>query len=378
MPTTQRRHPPPLTSVIDRLLDRPDRFSLFQAVRWIEHWMGRQEGLSSAQMLSQRIAFRNTLSLAFLPSEIAGFEVFESARATQQTEPHGIPASANATQRTGPDRRDSRSVERIAITPAFMGLLGVNGALPHFYSELFAQHEWQTKDDAARAFLDIFQHRAMVLFYQAWRKHRLPIQFEGDRRNRFLPMSLALCGLGQEPLRDRLHPGKGGVADDAVAYFTGAFQQRTASSVTIRQVLAGYFNLPVKLEPFIGRWFALPTENRTRLGLSNAHLGAGAAMGERIWQRDLRMRLTLGPMTREQLSRFLPGGPGECALKELLTLLTGVSLEYEVRLSLRAADVRGVVLTPCGGARLGWDSFLVTQRQREDRIDAGYDVHGLH
>ena len=58
-------------------------------------------------------------------------------------------------------------------------------------------------------------------------------------------------------------------------------------------------------------------------------------------------------------------------------MLTGVSLEYEIRLSLRAEDVQGVRLAGDPGPRLGWDGFLVTQPAAADRGDAGYDIHSL-
>jgi type VI secretion system protein ImpH len=365
MSTAQR--PQPL-GVIDRLLEEPYRFGFFQAVRLLERWFVQQERLSSAEVLGKRLRFRNSLSLAFPASEIAHLNPV----AAQREEP----AEAGEPD----DRRQSRDVERIDLTPAFMGLLGVGGTLPAFYTELFANRELYQKDSAGRAFMDIFLHRAVVLFYQAWRKHRLPIQFEADRKNHFLPMLLSVAGVGHASLRDRLHARQGGVSDDTLAYFSGALQRRPMSAAVMQRVLQQYFAVPVKLEQFVGRWFQLPEDNQTRLGLGSAQLGMGAVAGERIWQRDLRMRLTLGPMPRDKFKRFLPGGEGALALRELLTMMTGVSIEYEVRLALRAKDVQGVRLGgPPGatGARLGWDGFLVTRAANDDRADAGYDIHAL-
>jgi type VI secretion system protein ImpH len=89
------------------------------------------------------------------------------------------------------------------------------------------------------------------------------------------------------------------------------------------------------------------------------------------------VRLTLGPLSHEQFRRFLPGGPAALALRELLTLLTGVSLEYEIRLALRAAEVKGLRLSEDQGARLAWDAFLITRAVRADRHDAGYEIHAV-
>jgi type VI secretion system protein ImpH len=59
-------------------------------------------------------------------------------------------------------------------------------------------------------------------------------------------------------------------------------------------------------------------------------------------------------------------------------LFTGVTLEYEVELVLRAADVREVTLTdgPTIG-RLGWDAYLVEGEQKRNRHDVRYELHTL-
>ena len=374
--------------MIERLLQEPHRFEFFQAVRLLERWFARDEQLGSDAVLSLRLQFRNSISLAFPASEIAEFKVVAAnapgwvdaaaadastaARAQETASPEEPVASTPGA--SGPSRLDSRAVERIEMTPAFMGLLGAGGALPIFYTELFAQREFHQRDPAARAFMDIFLHRAVVIFYRAWRKHRLAIEFEADRRNRFLPLVLALAGVGQKSLRDRLHAREGGVSDDTLAFFSGSLQQRTVSAATIQRVLAQYFDVKVRLEQFIGRWFALPRENQTSLGGPNAALGRGAIASERVWQRDLRMRLVIGPMRRDKFRRFLPGQPGALALRELLALLTGVTLEYEVRLVLQGIDVKPARFSKAEGPLLGWDSFLVGQPGLQDRADAGYDL----
>ena len=393
MPTPKRRQP---VAVITRLLAEPHRFAFFQAVRLLDRWFAKRERGSGAAGLSKRLYFRNTLSLGFPASEIAELKVIEGEDKNPAIAPAdltGTPAAlddvidatttaaaaaaAGRTQDESLAERRAR-IDRIEITPAFVGLLGAGGALPIFYTELLAERETYHRDTAARAFLDIFQHRAVSLFYEAWRKHRLPVQYETDRRNKFLPLVLAVAGVGQHALRERLHGDEGGVADDTLAYFSGLLQQRPVSAAVVQQIVSEYFKVPVVVDQFIGRWFTLPPGSATSLGMANALLDASAVVGERVWQRDLRMRLTIGPMLRDKFHRFLPGGSAALALRELLTMLTGVTLEYEVRLSLRAEEVQGTQLDAAGvGAHLGWDSFLVTQPELHDRFDAGYDIHAL-
>ncbi|MBI5256098.1 MAG: type VI secretion system baseplate subunit TssG [Burkholderiales bacterium] len=354
-------------SAIGHLLAQPQRYGFMQAVRLLERWHVQQLGLGAQEVMNTRLRFRNSLSLAFPPSEIADFRPVPVARG-QGAAPHGPAADAPAQAPMDGD------VVRYDITPAFMGLLGAGGTLPTFYTELFAKREQLHKDTSSRGFLDIFVHRAVALFYQAWRKHRLPLRFEADRRNEYLPRVLALAGLGQRALRDRLHAPRGGVADDSLAHYSGLLQQRPVSAAAIRQILSHYFDVPVRLEQFVGRWFTLPRAQQSRLGLGQVTLGSQAVVGERVWQRDLRLRVTLGPLCRDQFQRFLPAGAGQLALRELLALLTGLALEYEIRLCLRAADLRPAMLDAHTAPRLGWDSFLITQPAANDRSDAGYDL----
>lgn len=351
---------------IDQLIEAPHGFGFFQAVRLLDRWLG--DGQAPGLGL-QKLQFRNSLSLSFPASEIESMQVnWRDPQAVQ------LPAS----------------VESVDLTPACMGLLGTSGALPLFYTEWLGQVEQRGRDPSARAFLDVFSHRSVVLFYQAWRKHRLAVQYEADRQRAFLPQVLALAGIGLKGLRQRMEPHHGGVSDEGLAYFAGALQQRTLPAAQLQRLLQRYLGVPVNVEPFVGRWYRIPEEGRTHLGIGLGQgggvLGRSAVLGERVWQRNLRVRLTLGPLERIRFQRFLPGGPGERALRHWLGLLIGPSLEFEVRLCLRRDDVQPVTLSthrsdgpdrrgPVGDmGRLGWDSFLMTRAANADRDDVRYDI----
>lgn len=336
-------------SALQQLQQDPHRSGFMQAVRLLELHFTRQ-GLSANDIHTRRLRYGNSTSLSFPASEIAAFSV--------QTTDQGELAAAQ-------------------LVPAFMGLLGAGGTLPAFYTELLAEREAQHRDRSGRAFLDIFQQRAVALFYAAWRKHRLALGYELDRRNHFQPLALALAGLGQKPLQQRLAPRQGGVADETLAHFAGHLQRRVPSAASLRQMLVDYFQVPVQVTTFVGRWFTLPAHQQSQLGLGAAELGRSAVAGERVWQRDLRVALRFGPLRRAQFQRFLPGGAAQRALRELLVLLSGGTLEFEVQLTLHADDVAPARLGADDAPRLGWDGFLVTGAERTHRSDAGYDLAAL-
>lgn len=349
------------SSPIDQLIEDPHRFGFFQAARLLDRWLGQGQAPGAGL---QQVHFRNSVSLSFPASEIESMQV-------SWRDPQAVRLPAN--------------VGKVDMTPACMGLLGVTGALPLFYTEWLGQVEQRDRDPSARAFLEVFSHRSVVLFYQAWRKHRLAVQYEADRQRAFLPQVLALAGLGLKGLRGRLEPQRGGVSDEGLAYFAGALQQRNLPARQLQRLLQRYLGVPVEVEPFVGRWYRIPEEGRTHLGAQGgAGLGAGggvlgrsAVLGERVWQRNLRMRLTLGPLDHTRFRRFLPGGAGELALRHWLALLIGPSLEFEVRLHLRQSDVQPVGLgseRSDGQGRLGCDTFLVTRAGKADHGHVCYDI----
>lgn len=361
----------PSLAVIDELFRQPHRFEFFQAVRLLERWFASRPGAEENDLMARRLQFRNSMSMSFAPSEIEQFKPIRMGSA-QPESPDGFRREGNGRLEVA---GDPAQIERLEITPAFMSLLGAQGCLPIFYTELFQRREQRLRDDSARAFLDMFLHRSTAMFYQAWRKHRLGVRYETNRRNEFLPQVLALAGVGQRPLRDRLQAAQGGVSDELLAFVSGLLQQRTVSAASLQQLLSLYFRVPLQVTQFVGRWFVLPQAHQTRLGMGSAVLGTSALAGERVWQRDLRVGLQFGPLTLAHYRRFLPGSPAARALRELVSLMTGVGLEYQVRLQLRAADVRPIQLGAQHGARLGWESFLVSGPVAQDRADVGYDLH---
>lgn len=356
MSGTQRRFDP---GVAQRLLETPHRFQFFQAVRVLEHVFVRQ-GVRVADVVPRHLYFRNTLSLAFPASEIEQLQ----AHLDEAGQGEGAEAAPAAWQ----------SVE---ITPSFIGMLGVAGALPLGYSERIGEREVFHRDRAARAFMDIFSNRAVALFYAAWKKYRLALQYELDRKERFLPLTMSLAGLGLRSMRSRLSDGNGAILDQALAFYCAGVRQRPLSAAFLQRILAEYFAAKVRIEQFAGAWYAVPPGQLSRLGSSNAVLGQTALAGERVWQRDLRLRLHVGPLPKTQFEDFLPGGSAAAALAKWLTLLGGGALEYEIVPILRARDVCGTALSGASVGRLGWDAFMCTRPAMADRADASYAVKTL-
>jgi len=358
----RRRHP----SVIDSLLDEPHRYKFFQAVRVLERWFARSQRTRARDVVPAHLKFLNSPSLSFPASEIAGAMAFDKqGRALADAQ-----ARAEAIERG--------DVSRVEMMPAFFGMLGSQGALPLHYSETLARYESVRRDAGPRAFYDIFSNRAAALFYAAWKKYRLALRHESDDTHHYLPILLSLAGLGHPALRHRLKEGGGKVFDESIAHYAAAARQRPVSGAYLQRVLADYFKVELRVEQFVGKWYDLPPGRRTQLGQPGAVLGVSAMAGDRIWQRDLRMRIWIGPLRMQAFRDFLPGGDRAQALEKLLTLFAGLSFELEVRLVLDQQDVAGSALDETSGVYLGWNSFLCTEDADDHRDDARYELHTIH
>lgn len=323
MPTTQRIAG---TGVIGQLLEEPQRFEFFQAVRLLHMLQEPQTG---------RVRYRNRLSLAFPPSQI---------EAIAEEEGGGAPA--------------------VALTPAFMGLLGANGALPPQYTERIAAYEQREGDPGPRAFLDMLSQRALSMFYEAWTRHRPECLPEG-----FLPMLTALAGT--QPAAD------GVIQEETRARYAAQSRGRAVPPAALAGVLSEYFGVPFRVEQLVPAWDTLPPRHQAQLGVANVDLDAGVLLGERMHRCDTLARIRIGPLGRADFDRFLPRQEGAVALKAMLGLFCGASLTFEVRVVLRASDVRGFGLCldeVSGGARLGVNAFLLDGPSERDRDDATYFV----
>jgi len=370
MRTTKRRSE---SAVIEQLFREPWRFEFFQAVRVLEQWLKRR-GMPSQALVADMLRFDNSVSLAFPASQLESIE--PDLRDLSIGMPFEMPIDAEALAAAVQDG----TLRHVRLTPAFMGLLGCNGVLPAHYTECIAAHQAQHKneeeDEGPRAFLDAFSNRSLALSYEAWRKYRLPLKYQLDGQDAFLPLLLSLAGLGDDALRGRLAAAAdGAVLDESIACFAATIRHRPVSAVQLARVLSDYFGQPIVAKQFIGAWYDIPAAQQSVLGEDNAVLGARAIAGSRVWQRSLRLRLVVGPLAHAGFQGFLPGGLAARALASLLALLTGVALEYEVEVVLRAADVHNTTLDDASPGRLGWDAFLVLDAPAGDRHDVRYNLH---
>jgi type VI secretion system protein ImpH len=246
-------------------------------------------------------------------------------------------------------------VPRIVIN--FMGLTGPMGTLPYSYSELITDR-LRNKDRTLSEFFDLFNHRAISLFYQAWEKYHFSIAFERDGQDRVSEYLMSLIGLGTEGLQDRL-----AVPDQALLYYTGLLGLQPRSASALRNMLEDYFDVPVEVEQFVGSWQELSPSDQCIFGDGDSfaeQLAVGAVAGDAIWDRQSRIRLKFGPLDRDQYLGFLPAGSAWEPLRSLAKFFCGEHVEIEVQLFLKRDEVPRCELgeDSAGGPRLGWFTWM--------------------
>lgn len=299
------------------LHEEPQRFEALQAVGLLEAMAGRADV----------VRFRGSLGSAFPASEIDRLD------------------------------RPSKAGAPTEITVAIMALAGGFGPLPRPLAELIASAA-RRKDTAARDFLDLFNHRLVRLLIQLRRRPRPAAEPVAPDATRLATWLFALLGVATPGLRrsERLQG-----LDRGLPFLAGILARRPLGVHAVERLLAHQFGVPTHIAPLRGRWLPLDRDQTTVLGRTgrNRELGRDALLGKRVWDQAAGVRVTLGPLAKPMLARFLPGAPAWADLRTLLSFALDGAFAIELVL-LPAADPAHPARLDRGASRLGWTAWLGT------------------
>lgn len=249
------------------------------------------------------------------------------------------------------------------------GLLGPEGPMPlHLTRWVFDRlsQRWFSQGDAEAVrdttfvdFANLLQHRMIGLYYRAWADSRPEVQVERAAGGRVAGMLGALAGMGL--------PGTRADAD------LDALKLRHATSLghlidgpeRLTRLLADALGVRVSLAEFVGVWMPVPARLQTRLGGPLAQLGRTATVGARSFQRQTRVELRLGPLTRAQFARLSPGGAALERVRRIARHVVGEALDLDLRLILARGEIPDARL---GAAQLGRNGWLA-HRRADDAAD---------
>jgi len=243
---------------------------------------------------------------------------------------------------------------RARLVVNFFGLTGANGPLPTHLTEYVRDRVRNGGDSTLRAFLDIFHHRLLALFYRARAVAEPAISLDRADGDRFSVFVGSLFGLGAPALRER-----DAIGDFAKLHFAGLLANRARPAAGLVAILRAYFKLPVRLEQFSGHWMALPADGWSRVGRAEREnrLGTSMVLGKQVWDCQHKFRLVIGPLDYADHQRFLPGGDSLARLLAWVRTYAGLALDWDLRLVLKKEQVPALRL---GDARVGWTSWLTS------------------
>ncbi|KFE47534.1 type VI secretion system baseplate subunit TssG [Pseudomonas congelans] len=323
------------SGLIDQARAEPYRFEFFQLVRLLRLHYSRAGRIDpEARPHEDPLRFRTQLSLNFPVSEVSNlkFERFEDSTAAEQ------------------------ALTEVQVT--FMGLIGPSGVLPRPYTEMLMNRHIQQRDDAAHAFLDVFSHRMIALFYQSWQKYKFHIEHERKGSSDFERYMLNLVGFGTQSQKRKFGASGSPVRQELFTYFSGLFTQRPRNPHNLEVMLSFYFGQPFSLRPFAGRWLKLEPEQCSQLGRANASLGESAVAGNRVWDYQSCVRIDIGPLDLAEYKRFQPGNDDYRKLVDVVRFYLGPTLDFELAPQLKPEAIPLARLGRNTNTALGWLGWL--------------------
>lgn len=257
----------------------------------------------------------------------------------------------------------------------FLGLFGPQGPLPLHLTEYTRERERHHADSSLARFADIFHHRLLTLFYRAWAEAQPAVHADRPDDDQFAKWVGALIGIAPAPMRER-----DTVPDAAKRFHAGTLSRGVKNGEGLESVLRAFLEVPVRVESFVGHWMQLRLSDRTRLGAGraaepSAQLGRSAVAGSKVWDRQYKFRIHVGPLDRAQFEAFLPGGNALAAVRDTVRQFAGYGRRWDLRVSLRAGDVPRAQLQPrlappgAVGTRLGLSTWLGGARRGGLTID---------
>lgn len=330
----EERSPAPDLTRLAALAKEPERYHIFKAIRLIEAVYHMHPRLGRSRRPSHDVVrLHQEPELAFPPSTVMSFRPAEGDR---------------------PGRLSNR----------FFGLWGPHGPLPLHLTEYARDRMRNWRDPTLVAFANTFHHRMTGLLYRAWATAEPAPSYDRPDDDPFSRRLSAFVGILGEGFASR-----DALPDRAKLSFSGRFSHGAKNEEGLLAVIAHFFRAKVEVQSFVGSWLWL---DRCDLfvfpGARPANrLGESITVGDRVWSRQAKFRVRIGPLGLDAYRRLLPGGDSLQRLRAIVRNYTGEMLDWDVNLVLKSDEVPQLSLGRQG--ELGWTTWIGRRPPGRDADD---------
>ncbi len=323
-------------SLLDDLVAKGHEFSFRQVMRIARHTFGPggREHIRDVPW-QKRISIKPALSMAFPAADVARVE------------------------RTG------RDGSALLVTVTFLSMLHV---LPTHYIE-DQMDEAAADSSVSRDFMDIFHQRMYQIFLECQSKNQLFNRLTEENSGQDLERLHCLNGLGERELRSSLPEAWSAVRHAPLMNIS------RRSALGLQTLLRDTLGIgTVTVEPFVQRRAPIPDDQRMRLGISGIRLGVDSVLGSEVPDRMGKLRVHTGPLSYKDYDSLLPGTPRHKKLADLIRLYITDPLEFDLKMTLAAGEARPIRLGDPRSARLGFTTWLVSDKTPASEVSALFPI----
>lgn len=240
-----------------------------------------------------------------------------------------------------------------------LGLLGPEGPMPlhmtrwvmnRLSNRWFGSGEKDASSDKAFLnFCNMLQHRLISLYWRAWADARMDIQYSFDTGGKVGAVFATLAGVGL--------PGKPGQLPESLAEklrHGTSLANETQGVARLTGLLQDILKAPVQMKEFIGTWRDIPQPLQSRLGKDFARLGGNLVVGRRVFGRQDRVELRVGPLSLDKFTALFSDTQTISSLRHAIIFAAGLQTEFDLRLVLDKTEIPKAQLGSCQLSRTTW------------------------
>lgn len=225
-----------------------------------------------------------------------------------------------------------KNAEQLTINQT--SLLGMNGVLPQYYTEM-AVDELKNKKDGFVNFVNIFNQRVFGML------HKLEKRTKRNLNNAvFNSQVVDIAGLKGHDTWSKI-----------CSTFVGALWHKNKNAHILRNILHLVFGNKIEIQEFIEKWIDIDDDSKSFL---NGEKMRDKVIGNRGKCRHSAIKITVYLSNLEEYNQFLPGSKKHELLKKICKYYVTPGLEVQIAVHL--TETRRMHLS--SAKKLGYSAWL--------------------